>query len=234
MIPWRKPLIVAAASLAVLLVVGVLVQRVGATGAQSAGHQGGFAPCPASWYPLEKQPAAIQFACIHRKEQALLDERATAQALPWRPSNPPTPDLQYNYTPGPEQGVVPGDWLATKAIREYDVFQGAHDHLPDITSIWQVGVILSPDHRGFGRVIVYAAGPDGQNIPDPVIERRIRPEGRFQPGALGHETGWQTRQNIGALTITGITGPTGVVSFTAASGVSGTLNMATGAWTFNQ
>jgi hypothetical protein len=249
MIVRRKPLVAALAGLVLLLGFGTLVQHAVAAssrpvtaataGPTSPGGQAPFAPCPANWYPLEKQPAAIQEECAQLKTKALLDQRATAQARPWRPSTPPTPDPRFNFTPGPAQGAIPSDWLTTTAVDPNDPFQSYSNHWPGITSAWQVGGLQTPGQPGFGRVVVYAAGPyvgqpDGPDNPRPLIDRRVFGWANFQYGSIPRDSVWVSPRTVGAITITGITGPTGVVSFTAASGVSGTLNMATGAWTFNQ
>jgi hypothetical protein len=245
----RKPLVAGLASLAVLLLVGVLVQRALAAGGPPTpaaasstplGGQAPFAPCPASWYPLDKQPEAIQKECADLKAKALLDERATAQARPWRASTPPTPDPRFsNYPPAPDADHIPSDWLGTRRISQEDVFQGYNNHWPGISDVWQVGVTLNPGQSGIGRVVVYAAGPyvrlpDGPNNQRPLVDRRVFPWGNFQDGRIPSNSVWVCPRALGALTITNITGPTGVVSFTSTSGVSGTLDMATGAWTFGQ
>jgi hypothetical protein len=58
--------------------------------------------------------------------------------------------------------------------------------------------------------------------------------GGMNPGdAKQYMTAWGCPRNLGSITITGITGKNGVVSFTSTAGVSGTLDMATGTWTFS-
>jgi hypothetical protein len=220
------------ASLVVLLGIGVLVQRVGA-----AAYAGGD-PCPASWFPLQKEPLAIQFAWSRIRQQPQRSVMATAQARPRVYLPPPTPDPRYTSRPSVFQGYIPPDLEGITALPN-DALQSYNQALQPITSIWQLGVVVSPNHRGYGAVIVYAAGPlsprqyPGVN-PNPAFIRQVFPQGDLTSSPLPASSNWQCPRNLGALAIGGVTGMNGVISFTSDAGVSGTLNMATGAWTFSQ
>jgi hypothetical protein len=55
-----------------------------------------------------------------------------------------------------------------------------------------------------------------------------------------YNKGWESPEDVGTMTITGITdltisatAPTGLVSFTTSSGKTGTFDIATETWTFN-
>jgi hypothetical protein len=189
-------------------------------------------PCPASWFPLSTQPASVQQQCAQLRLQANANAYATAEARPYATSVITPVNPAINGTPVPP-GYAPPD-AGTIAALPVGVFQGVSSHPEPITSVWQVGSVSSPDPAtpGYGRVIVFAVGPSaGVNA---YISRLVFVTGSL-PGSLVRQYagGWVSPRNVGTITIAGVTGPTGVVSLTTSSGTSGTLNMATGAWTFN-
>jgi hypothetical protein len=215
------------------LVVG-LVAVVGLAGAAGVPDTG---PCPASWFPLNTQPPAIQKQCAAARDQAIANGLATAQARPRPNAPPPTPDPRF---PGVHLDVVP-QW-ATVVHADSQGLQGIMGLPWNITSVWDDGVVPSPNHRGYALISVYAIGPHERSgavpdIPQPQIARLFWPEGdqsALQPMAPQYNSRWVCPRAVGSITITAITGPNGVVSFTSTSGVSGTLVLATGAWTFSQ
>lgn len=229
----RKTIVLAVPALvALVLVLGLATVSRAATAQQSW-------PCPASWFPLASQSQAIQQQCSQLKLQAVQNSYATVQARPYAtsvitpyPTNliaTPQPD---GYLPPEVQGI---HQLSTGALA------GIIGLPHPITSVWGVGGIPSPTHRGYGALIVDAWGP-GWYGPNPTIGRMLFSQDEMP--VIGNQVNpaWGTTYNmawgcpkaIGQITITNVTGQNGDVSFTSSSGVSGTLNMATGAWTFNQ
>jgi hypothetical protein len=82
-------------------------------------------------------------------------------------------------------------------------------------------------------VLVYAVGSTDRK--PPWIGRELFDRGEMnRKDALPYMKDWGCPRNLGSLTITAITGKNGVVSFASTAGVSGTLNMATSAWSFSQ
>lgn len=213
------------AALTMLLTVSVVGARwlVSAAGVQDGN------PCPASWFPLSKEPYSIQRECGQLRDQA-------RQARP-RPSvipPPPTADAASLSGPSVLAGYVPDEDKTTKAVSFPDAFNSNGNHWNPVTSVWQVGVVLSPNHQGYARLIVYAVGP-ASDVPVPYIFRWLQPPDGPMPDVHAQwDASWKCPRPLGNLSIAGISGQTGIVSFTSDSRVSGTLNMATGAWAFSQ
>jgi hypothetical protein len=224
----RRPLALAVTTLAILVGLAVVADMAGAAGVQDTG------PCPASWFPLSHQPPAIQQQCIRNRIQSDANDLATAEARPKTNASPPTPDPRF---PAHPLGQIPSS--ATLIQPDDQGLQGI-EGLPDpITSVWDDGYVPSPNHLGYALIRVYAVGPHAldspfPDTPDPQIARLYWPEGDMVDLHAQYDSSWTCPQAVGSLTITNITGPAGVVSFTSTSGVSGTLDMATGAWTFSQ
>ena len=171
--------------------------------------------------------------------KALYDNQRQQQlSQPYATTPPRTPDLRILGTPVPtlSPGTKPAWATIVRAIRKPELVQ-VHA-FRYASSIWQNGAVSNDDGTEWYKLYVYtmdassdkAAGlavADGTALiatlpfdaPDEVEQRY-------------HQT-WESPRPIKQLTITGITGGThGVVVFTTETG-SGTLDMATGTWTFN-
>ncbi|HEX5416057.1 MAG TPA: hypothetical protein VFZ25_10355 [Chloroflexota bacterium] len=231
--------ILSSRSFRVVVVLGLgLVLLIGAWQLTSAEAGGTF--LPAFCDRLSTQPRAIQDKCSQLKIQAWATAQAAAQARP-RVRRAPTPNWANLPTPVPPGYILPQDRVI-EAARPADAFQSYSQHpnpITNVTSVWRAGSVLNRDpmspfyERGYGRVLVWAMAPTPPV--GPWIERRMI-EGGGMPAAQvrQYDTIWHSPRNIGAITITGITDPNGVIAFTSSSGVSGTLDMATGSWSLGQ
>jgi hypothetical protein len=196
-------------------------------------------PCPASWYPMWAQPRSIQLQCSQLKQQAIQAAYATAAAAPRSTIVPPTPGPESFPPSGVLAGYIPDDVKPIEA-KSPSLFavEGVSNHLNPVTSVWQVGVVPSRNHSGYAQVLVYAAGPPNDPhdppglLPNPRIARTLFSFGAMENILPQYDSVWTCPRAIGNLTITGITGQTGVVSFTSSTGVNGALDMSTGAWSF--
>lgn len=185
---------------------------------------------------LSSQTSAIQQQCDQLKRQGFANAEATARAEP-RATSVVTPiNPAISGTPVPPGYIAP-QYQAIKALETEPAIEVVVGHPWRLTSAWQVGAVLnsdpaSPEYRkGFGEVIVYAAGPypSGQSF----IARELWDTGGSSSrDAKKCQASWTCPRNVGSITITSVTGPTGVVSFTSSMGANGTLNMSTGTWTF--
>lgn len=194
----------------------------------TAGTLGSTNPCPSNWFPLSSQPYATQVACGQLRQQADLNELATAQARPYATSVPPTHNLALAGTPI-LAGYIPNE---VKTIHQLNTCLVGRVHARPVTDCWLAGYVAGSTHRGYAGIVVYAVGT-GRDVPRPTIIRYFYPIGDMPNPAFDYNTAWTAPRDIGDITMTGITGPNGVVSFTSKSGVTGTLNMANGTWKFN-
>ncbi|HEX5414066.1 MAG TPA: hypothetical protein VFZ25_00270 [Chloroflexota bacterium] len=229
----RSPVLI----VAVLATLIGAIAAVGIAGAASPANRG---PCPASWYPMWAQSRAIQQQCSNLKQQAIRARYATAAAAPRPTVLPPTPGPESYPPTGVLSGSIPDDAKPIQA-EPTNMFavEGVSNHLNPVTSVWQAGVVPSRNHSGYARILVYAAGPNDPDyppgsVPDPSIARTLFSFGAMENIRPEYDHVWTCPRPIGSLTITGITGQTGVVSFTSSSGVSGSLDMSTGTWSFGQ
>jgi hypothetical protein len=135
-------------------------------------------------------------------QAALMEARGTPTITPTLPPDGIPPEAHRIERKRPEAG----------SILSYRWF----------VSIWRVGAVLSADRRAYAFYVLTpkeecqlhttTIGPDFSQLPR-------------------YEQQWSCPQDIGELTITGATGPTGIISFTNALSQTGIFNLTTEAWT---
>lgn len=212
--------------------VGVATVLVGVMQLGSSAGAPGSNPCPSTWFPLPAQPYPTQVACGQLRQQADLNGIATAQARPYATTVPNTPNPAFTNS-GPQilSGEIP-DWVKTVGPVNEIILVGA-PHAKPVTSVWQAGYIPSANHRGYAQILVYAVGTSRDNSKQTII-RDYWPVGDMSNPGYRYNSAWLAPRDIGDITITGITGIKGVVSFTSASAGPGSLDMSTGVWHLGQ
>lgn len=164
---------------------------------------------------------ATEMASFEQREQQRMATQGHQTTVPV------TPVLPYD-TPVPA-GSKPV-WAETVAsvakseVAGYQPFRQA-------TSIWRNGGVVDTDARGQSQwyeLFIYTLPGEGDR---PVVITHL--PAAPQHVAHQYEKDWVCPRTLGTLTITAITGgATGSLSFTSSSGQTGSLNMATGVWTF--
>jgi hypothetical protein len=194
--------------------------------------------CPAGRFAPDRPPDATDPRCPRQGDRARRSPTALAPARPTAPTPPPTPHPRLAARPVAviPPAIIPHD--ATLIRPDADGLQGVTG-LPDpIDNVWDGGAIPNPTGAGYGVIRVYAVAPHAllsvPNTPGPQIRRLfLRADAAMPDLGPRYDATWVCPRPIGSLTITHISGPTGVVWFTATDGESGTLDLATGAWTFS-
>jgi hypothetical protein len=188
-------------------------------------------PCPPSRTPLSSQPLFLQEKCAMLRQ--LASRELTAQARPYTTSAMTPVNPAISGTPVPP-GYIPDRDKVSKPLTPSASFQGLSQHPQPITSAWQIGAIPDPnDPSNYGVLRVFAIGPPGftgnawiglELLTDgPMAASVTRQYNRF----------WDCPRSVGTITITNVTGPNDVITFTTSSEVNGTLDMSTGTWTFS-
>lgn len=198
--------------------------RLAVGGSESA--ETAIAQCGSRWSDLARE---VRERCSIIKETVMaLQETArvaTAVALPPKTLVPHTPnpaDHGIVVTPG----VIPDKAMKIEPIPALDLAEGP-TVLRNATSVWRLGAVL--DAQGDYHRMVLWAGPAGTKGHSKL--------GTFfddAPVAVRKqwEHVWECPQDIGDITITGVTSQTGIVSFTSSSGKKGTFDLKTYTWAF--
>jgi hypothetical protein len=125
--------------------------------------------------------------------------------------------------------LVPAHARRIKAMPNIQRFDDAAHLQPKYTtSVWHVGAVLASDRSHYGQLFVWSAAGDcmlGIDIHNAAyLPRQLFPQ---------HDRRWPCPNDLadlGELTITGASGPQGVVSFRSSSGQRGTFDLATQQW----
>lgn len=109
--------------------------------------------------------------------------------------------------------------------------------LRSATSVWQLGAISDVSGYGYDSIWIWTK-PPGAGADRATIGFFILGNAETNEGPRYHMI-WETPEDVGTITITGITeatterdGPTGLVAFTTSAGGSGTFDLATQQWSF--
>jgi hypothetical protein len=195
-------------------------------------------PCPADWALSSstdvRERCSIARFVEKQTEDTVRLHAALTQAVLNPKSIPTIPGIAVTATPGPPLSMTPLPNILKLPPIE---FVDGPPHLRHSTSIWQIGQWAGPESYDRNTLYLLARGPkDGDYA-------RLETELDGSLGAAGYwqyHWSWKAPQDVGKLTITDLTdltvspsGLTGTVAFTTSSGLSGTLDLATGAWTFN-
>ena len=194
------------------------------------------APCSVSGTSLANQPIAVQQQCSDLKQQALHSYQATVEAGPHISNVPLTPNAAFLTEVVTDEVTAIAafpDLQTNEPIRAKDIFQSDSRHNNPVTSVWRAGVLPGANPDIYLQVIVYAVGPSQVNGNASIFRLLIGTIDPTEPQRAQFTSGWQSPRDVGNLTITGITGQTGVISFASDNGTSGTLDMTTNSWTFS-
>ncbi|MGQ9550550.1 MAG: hypothetical protein ACUVWS_18205 [Roseiflexus sp.] len=160
---------------------------------------------------------------IEQRERHFDNQRATPQIM----RIPSTPDPNLHGTTVPPD--YRPDWINdVEPVTKADL--GGVSFLRNATSIWRNGGL--PNIQGTEWFPLFHYAVPGTND-HPIISSFIP---NAPPDLQQKLTqSWECPRAIGTLTITMITGGSnGTIEFVSSTGVTGSLNMATGEWIFNQ
>lgn len=121
-------------------------------------------------------------------------------------------------------GVIPDKY---KVIEEIKDPQPGPSQITYASSVWRLGAVFGERDRYY---LMFLSAMKPGDDKKPLIQRFFLDAS--DEVLLKWRAYWECPEPIGDITITGITGQTGIVSFTSTSGKSGTLDMASGAWSF--
>lgn len=187
-------------------------------------------PCPENYDNLPTQ--AERDRCTNektaRREAKEREEIATAIVRPTVGLPTPLPA-----TPEPS-GFVPPE-----AQRIFRLNPDNAAELPSLrgsNSLWHIGAVPNPKGEASFYYALARPGTAAQHAQLAVVlEGNAITPADYQK----YSKVWVAPQDVGTITITGVsgtitgpTGPVGIIAFTTSSGRTGTLNMATGTWTF--
>lgn len=119
-----------------------------------------------------------------------------------------------------QPGVIPGNYMIVTPVAKEDLL-GTSESYRYNTSVWRVGAIIGAN-----------GSAEKFFVATPLDTCAIRTFASNGPG-LTPAQNWLCPEDIGEISITGATGPTGIVSFAAMQGDTGTFDLNTKEWTRN-
>jgi hypothetical protein len=192
-------------------------------------------PCPTDWYRSTDQDILTR---CYAEKQARYNE-AMKQAMTQAPLNPTV--IPLSATRHDQLATTRLSPAPTPEIYALDPNTTADGPpvLRGTNSIWHIGTIPTHEEGMPGTLYLLARPPrDGEHA-----RLLLLVEGDFvnEEQEQTYNKGWKAPEDVGTMTITGITdltisatAPTGLVSFTTSSGKTGTFDIATETWTFNE
>ena len=176
-------------------------------------------PCGPNW--SQSASPAEQKRCSQEKavlwQQHLQQEQASFAA---------TPHLQITPIPRPKVAQPASDkGIGAIPLQEaggVNAWQGA-------TSLWGVASVSNAQETAWSPFYVFTIG--GYKGGSAALETLVL--NTFTDDMNQYNHVWLCPRAIGTLTITAVTGPTGIVSFKSSAGQTGTFNLATQAWAFS-
>lgn len=194
-------------------------------------------PCNESWSALSE---AEREACI-KQAGGLINMKATDDALLWetaqaRPTMAPMAGLATQVAitaatgtptdtptlPPDSGGIPPKEQIIRKVLPEERA--GSPFSFRYYFSVWQIGAIPANNDEVLA---LYAVTPQEQCA----VATTTGTRGSSFNQLEAYEQEWICPENSGAIQITDVTGPTGIIMFTDQSGRTGTFDLATEEWT---
>jgi hypothetical protein len=187
-------------------------------------------PCPTDWYRSTDQDILTR---CYAEKQARYNEamkQAMTQAVvqpSYVPVQHPSVSTNTQMTPPPE----------IRALDSHEFADGPPS-LRGSDSIWYLGTIPTDEKVSPGTLYLLTRSPENGRHAAllTILEGNFVKDEQRQM----YNKGWESPEDVGTMTITGITdltisatAPTGLVSFTTSSGKTGTFDIATETWTFN-
>jgi hypothetical protein len=149
-------------------------------------------------------------------------QRVTAQAIS-APGSMVEPPPSPVHTPQPP-GYIPDLYREIEPLDTAGPNRTAPSRFHYGQSVWQVGAVLTAD--GDATPLIIAADPHQCMLQSLVLSYVGE---TFPEAKVGHQ--WECPENISPLTITGATGPTGVVTATDELSRTITFDLSTEEWT---
>lgn len=175
--------------------------------------------CPANLMSLTTQEERIH--CGKEKHERFLQESQHDIAFSENNAFPfiPLPTAQaMRVTP------LPSDKVIKKLPLQATL--GGPQHIRGATSFWRVGAVPDAEHTDFFPFLVWSKkGADHHAVVETDVLNLGSEAARYR-----HR--WIAPRATGILTITNATGPDETIQFQTSYGLSGTLNLADGAWVF--
>lgn len=216
-----------------LMTVDVVFPRSESTGSSANQTALLVTPCPAGAVPTSREELDRCAALGAVYQEQVYREEGTAAAL--RPTLlPPTP-LSIHFTPVPP-GVVPPAEQRIYLVNPQEAADGPLA-LRGANSMWHIAALATDTPGLYCHLYVLA------RLPRENASAKIDtvPDGECAgvSSVYNHRYSF-CPQNVGTLTITGVTGPTtsatgptGTVTFSTSTGQTGTFDLATQVWTID-
>lgn len=200
-------------------------------------HSQQLTPCVEQWEMLTAQEKAACDEQVGGRGAVLATRDAlqeqTVQALP---SFPPSSGLATETADYAEKESPTPDATGTAIASSSEIMEVIEQVEPQETA--GGGVPLSLDYRFMANVWRVGAIEDNVGVFHPFYVSTPKNECSLITVTIGMgeelshaEQSWPCPQEMGELAIIGVTGPTGIVTFTTTLSQSGTFNLATEEWT---
>lgn len=198
--------------------------------------------CPNTWEEATRMTQEDRARCARFKEQSLLDEQyaaeKTAAALRTQRPIKATPTVPSNQrlaaTPTP---TTPPISTLPESMRRIEDITGTDTTaqlkvLNGMNSVWHVSVVPTFDEFSYGYYFVWASpkqDPQFASLGTYVLTNSAGAADTYDlVFELPKDVG-----DVGDITITNVTAPDGIVSFTTSSGREGTFNLHSKEWVFS-
>lgn len=191
--------------------------------------------CPEDW-PLSKSPEVVAH-CNSLAQTAFHMSMQTRRAyVSSLPSLTPLPTLTALELAQMSNSIRPTPIPRVVKADPWD-FAGGAPNLQRTNSIWIIGVL--PSTASYTYITVYVLARPPVDTYRSVIYVTLEGDGMSEQQTATFLRWWEVPMDVGKITITNFSAPVtaetglvGIVSFTTETGQTGTLDVATGTWTF--